>query len=79
MINPNDVSKALRLIAEEIESKSYDAIRCQSVTCHIESGVILDVTLIKPAYKMSLQFNTDLLKRELINTTEKSDKGAHGN
>ena len=78
MINPNDIAKALRLIAEEIDSKGYDVILNYSVSCS-EYGSVVVVTMRQPSYDINLQFNTNLLKRELINTTEKSDKGAHGN
>ena len=79
MINPNDVAKALRLIAEEIESKGYDVIINESLSYHIDGVRIAAITIANTLYKVELQFKTDLLKRELINITEKSDKGAHGN
>ena len=66
MINPNDVAKALRLIAEEIESKGYDVIINESLSCHIDGVVIADVTIKDALYKVELQFKTDLLKRRSI-------------
>ena len=71
MTNHNDIAKALRLIADEIDIKGCDVILNHSVICS-EYGVCVSATMQQqPIYDISLQFNTNILKRELINAAEK--------
>ena len=72
MINPKDVAKALRLIAEEIESKGYDVIINESLSYHIDGVRIAAITIANTLYKVELQFKTD--DSEIIPETVLQDR-----
>ena len=64
MINTNDAAKALRIIADDLEKHGHERVVKQSTGVGI-GYLIIDVTLSDTSYRCDLQFNPEMLKRNL--------------